>query len=112
MKSANCIFSCNSCKFLFLLSVCGHVDMIDVLEPEGADLNSCDIHEAYPLHYAAQMCGQHTEASDPKLGMKILNKLLSKKVDVDATDLVCMLVGGGGRNEVSIRCCCVLGLSA
>ena len=66
--------------------VCGHVHLIDLLQSEGAALSSPDTHNAYPLHYAAQMCGASGDGADPKLGLKMLNKLLSKKVNVDCSD--------------------------
>ena len=73
----------------FVSPVCGHVDLVDVLESEGVDFNAADQHLARPLHYAAQMCGGQGETADPKLGLKLLNKLLSKNnIDLNATDQV------------------------
>ena len=68
--------------------MCGHIDLVDLLDSEGADFNSADQHLARPLHYAAQMCGGEGETADPKLGLRLLNKLLTKKLDVDAQDQV------------------------
>ncbi len=71
---------------LFLPSVCGHTDLIDLLENNGAELSRADVNEAYPLHYAAQMCGPAGEEADPKLGIKTLKKLLTKRLDFDCPD--------------------------
>lgn len=69
-----------------IISVCGHIELVDLLESEGASLSSPDTHKAFPLHYAAQMCGTTGEGADPKMGLKMLNKLLSKKCHVDCAD--------------------------
>ena len=74
-------------KIFFILSVCGHVDLIDYLQERGAKLNRPDAHNAFALHYAAQMCGAKPgDDTDPKVGRKILSKLLQKDVDVDCRD--------------------------
>ncbi|KAL8620271.1 hypothetical protein ACOMHN_064561 [Nucella lapillus] len=39
-------------------TVCGHSRVLDVLLEYGAELTLCDRHQAYPLHYAAQMMRQ------------------------------------------------------
>jgi ankyrin repeat protein len=70
----------------FFHTVCGHVELIDLLLEEGAALSVADGHSAYPLHYAAQMTGANGEGSDPELGLQTLNKLLSKNVPVDCID--------------------------
>ena len=72
--------------FVFLFSVCGHVDLIDLLQSEGAEVSCPDIHHAYPLHYAAQMCGATGEGADPKSGLKMLSKLLMYDAEVDCKD--------------------------
>ena len=64
------------------------MELIDLLNNEGADFNSADVHLARPLHYAAQMCGGQGETADPKLGLKLLNKLISLNIDIDAQDQV------------------------
>lgn len=70
-----------------VLSVCGHVDLIDFLQERGAKLNRPDSHNAFPLHYAAQMCGSKAgEDADPRVGRRMLQKLLQKDVDVDCRD--------------------------
>ena len=48
--------------------VCGQLEALDVLCNSGALVNSPDIHGAYPLHYAAQMCGPTDATSDTKVG--------------------------------------------
>ena len=43
---------------------------MDVLYTAGADLNTCDIHGAYPIHYAAQMCSTNSEMGvDTRVGL-------------------------------------------
>ena len=37
--------------------VCGQLEALDVLCNCGALVNTADTHGAFPLHYAAQMCG-------------------------------------------------------
>ena len=37
--------------------VCAQLESLDVLCNAGASINHPDIHGAYPIHYAAQMCG-------------------------------------------------------
>ena len=66
--------------------MCGHVDLIELLQVEGAALAVADTHNAYPLHYAAQMCGATGDGADPDLGLQTMNKLLAKKVPVDSMD--------------------------
>jgi ankyrin repeat protein len=38
--------------------VCAHDQLFDLLIEKNADPESADIHGAYPIHYAAQMCGE------------------------------------------------------
>jgi len=38
--------------------VCGEVEAMEIVLEAGADPATADIHGAYPIHYAAQMCGQ------------------------------------------------------
>lgn len=37
--------------------VCGQEAILDYLLTHNADPETADIHGAYPIHYAAQMCG-------------------------------------------------------
>ena len=66
--------------------MCGHTELLDTLQGAGADLSRPDAHHAFPLHYAAQMCGATGDGADPKLGLRVLNKLLQRKVDPDCLD--------------------------
>ena len=38
--------------------VCGHANIVDFLLNQKCNAETPDIHGAYPIHYAAQMCGQ------------------------------------------------------
>jgi len=38
--------------------VCGQDSLLDYLLANNADPETADIHGAYPIHYAAQMCGE------------------------------------------------------
>lgn len=38
--------------------VCGHDNLLSFLLKNNAEIEIADIHGAYPIHYAAQMCGQ------------------------------------------------------
>lgn len=59
----------------------GQLQMLDLLESLGVDFCSADNHGATPLHYAAQLnCDQGTGP------LRVLQKLLSKRVDVDCRD--------------------------
>ena len=53
----------------------------------GADPSTPDIHGAYPVHYAAQMCGPNSEmGNDIRAGLAVLRTLLSRGVDVACVD--------------------------
>ena len=70
-----------------MLTVCGHADLIDYLQSQGTKLNRPDNHNAFALHYAAQMAGAKRGSDvDPKVGKRVLDKLLTKDVDVDCRD--------------------------
>ncbi|CAH1793068.1 unnamed protein product [Owenia fusiformis] len=66
-------------------TVCGQEEIIDILCEYDAELSKPDIHHAYPLHYAAQMCGEE-EGNDPVTGLAILKKLLSKDITINVED--------------------------
>ena len=73
--------------FLFNFSVCGESEVLDILINAKADPNTPDIHGAYPIHYAAQMCGPNSEmGNETKVGLQVLRKLISLGVDVNVTD--------------------------
>ncbi|XP_064106074.1 protein phosphatase 1 regulatory subunit 12A-like [Macrobrachium nipponense] len=68
-------------------TVCGEVELLDILVEAGANPSTPDIHGAYPLHYAAQMCGPNSEmGNDVRVGLLVLRKLLQHGVDVAVTD--------------------------
>lgn len=68
------------------LPVCGHLEILDILIDNGAELSSADSHNAYPIHYAAQMNGKDSNHADSKVGEKVLKKLLDSGVPHDVTD--------------------------
>ena len=75
----------NLIKFFF--SVCGESEVLEILVNSGGDPNTPDIHQAYPIHYAAQMCGPNSEmGNETKVGLQVLRKLISLGVDVNVTD--------------------------
>lgn len=60
---------------------------MDIVLRAGANISTADIHGGYPLHYAAQMCGPGGEMGrNPKIGLRILNVLLSNDIDIDVKD--------------------------
>ncbi|XP_065350410.1 protein phosphatase 1 regulatory subunit 12B [Cloeon dipterum] len=68
-------------------TVCGEVEALEALLEAGADPCMPDIHNGYPIHYAAQMCGANSEmGNDTKVGIKMLSKLLARKVSVHVVD--------------------------
>ncbi|CAB3378008.1 Hypothetical predicted protein [Cloeon dipterum] len=68
-------------------TVCGEVEALEALLEAGADPCMPDIHNGYPIHYAAQMCGANSEmGNDAKVGIKMLSKLLARKVSVHVVD--------------------------
>ena len=66
--------------------MCGHLEILDILIEAGAELSTPDSHNAYPIHYAAQMNGKDNSHSDQKIGEKVLKKLLDSGVPYDVTD--------------------------
>jgi hypothetical protein len=46
------------------------VDVLDILVESGADPGTADIHGAFPVHYAAQMCGSGNDmGTDVRTGL-------------------------------------------
>ena len=43
-------------SFSFVL-VCGHAHLFDILVQYKAPMHTVDIHGAFPIHYASQLCG-------------------------------------------------------
>ena len=57
-----------------------------MLHSRGANLACADIHKAYPMHYAAQMCGSREEGADPKLGLAVMKRLIKMGAPVNSLD--------------------------
>ncbi len=89
---------------LILILVCGHLHLFDILLQCKAPIHTADIHSAFPIHYASQLCGI-SENEDLKidsnkgrrkfrrifldcfkLGLAILQKFIDQKVDIDCID--------------------------
>ena len=67
--------------------VCGESDILEILVANKADPNTPDIHHAFPLHYAAQMCGPNSEmGNENRVGLSVLRKLISLGANVTVTD--------------------------
>ncbi|CAN8008545.1 unnamed protein product, partial [Ixodes pacificus] len=63
-------------------TVCGELECMDILVAAGADPSTPDIHGAYPIHYAAQMCGPNSEmGNDVRVGLAALRRLIQLGVD-------------------------------
>lgn len=77
----------SSFQFLSFL-VCGEVEALELVLEAGALASTPDIHGGYPVHYAAQMCGPHSEMgpSAARHGLAVLRKLLHSGVGVNVTD--------------------------
>ena len=73
--------------------VCGELEALDVLCNSGAEINSPDIHGAFPIHYAAQMCGPSTEhpfsPEKSRNFLVVLRKLLARGADPNVLDKDC-----------------------
>ncbi|XP_064484088.1 uncharacterized protein LOC135396822 [Ornithodoros turicata] len=68
-------------------TVCGELECLDILVSAGANPSTPDIHGAYPIHYAAQMCGPNSEVgNDVRVGMEALRRLIALGVDVGVRD--------------------------
>jgi ankyrin repeat protein len=71
-------------------TVCAELECLDLLMNAGANPSTADIHGAFPIHYAAQMCSPHSGiciGNDSKIGLSVLNRLLqSPNVDVNCVD--------------------------
>ena len=86
MKTTNwdCVWKIKGSFYIF--SVCTHLEILDVLIEQDAELSKCDNHNAYPIHYAAQMNGRDNGHSDAKIGEKVLKKLLDSGIPCDVLD--------------------------
>ncbi|CAL1530405.1 unnamed protein product, partial [Lymnaea stagnalis] len=69
-------------------TVCGHSDVLDVLLENGAELSTPDKHQAYPIHYAAQMNSKIGIEDSSKIdgSQLILKTLLKNKVSPESED--------------------------
>ncbi|XP_047736963.1 ankyrin repeat domain-containing protein 26 [Hyalella azteca] len=68
-------------------TVCGEVQLLEMLMEAGGDPSTADIHGAYPIHYAAQMCGPNGDPSrDMSRGLEVLKTLIQYGVPVDVKD--------------------------
>uniref|UniRef100_T1JDS5 Uncharacterized protein n=1 Tax=Strigamia maritima TaxID=126957 RepID=T1JDS5_STRMM len=68
-------------------TVCGELECLDLLIATGADASTPDMHGAYPIHYAAQMCGPKNDMGhNPTVGMEVLKKLINYNTDVHVRD--------------------------
>ena len=68
--------------------ICGQLEALDVLCNCGADIDTPDIYGAYPIHYAAQMCGSHADHTTEKsrIFLVVLRKLLARGADPNVLD--------------------------
>ena len=71
--------------------VCGQLPILEYLLRSNADPETADIHGAYPIHYAAQMCGKvdiwdETISRDQSKSLLILKKLIEQHVKIDVED--------------------------
>ena len=61
LKQSNAKINCYDNEMHSLIHwcvVCGQYEILDYLLNNNCNAETADIHGAYPLHYAAQMCGQ------------------------------------------------------
>ncbi|CAF1099861.1 unnamed protein product [Rotaria sordida] len=64
------------------ITVCGHVDLFDILVQYQTPIHTSDIYGAFPIHYASQLCGNN----DPIKILTILKKLIDNNADVNCLD--------------------------
>ena len=64
------------------------METLTLLCEKGANINTEDIHGAYPIHYAAQLCGPSSEStsSNSRLSLIALRKLLLNGINMDVKD--------------------------
>ncbi|CAF1385548.1 unnamed protein product [Adineta ricciae] len=71
------------------VTVCGHLHLFDILLEYKAPIHTADIHRAFPIHYASQLCGKsvHDDLKiDSAKALEILQIFIDRKVDIDCTD--------------------------
>ena len=71
--------------------VCGHTEILEYLLKKKCNAETSDIHGAYPLHYAAQMCGQidvwdENILRNPQKSLTILRCLIKNGVKIEVED--------------------------
>lgn len=83
---------------LLFVTVCGHSAVLDVLLEYGGDISEPDRHQAYPLHYAAQMIRSprddsgnlntedRGEMKNIKGSIRLLKKLLANHASPEVKD--------------------------
>ncbi|CAF2064495.1 unnamed protein product [Rotaria magnacalcarata] len=64
------------------VTVCGHIDLFDILVQYQAPIHTYDIYGAFPIHYASQFCGN----KEPVKRLAILKKLIDNNADVNCLD--------------------------
>ncbi len=62
--------------------VSGHVDLFDIIMVYKTSIHTADIYGAYPIHYAAQLCGDENANN----GLEILKKLIEYNADINCLD--------------------------
>jgi len=66
--------------------VCADAEALELVLSYGGTTNSADVHGAFPIHYAAQMCGNSNFTSDVRSGVRVLDFLLLYGAKVHVTD--------------------------
>lgn len=84
-------------------TVCGHLDLFDILIQYEAPIHTADIYGAFPIHYASQLCGNDDPVKSIDkillflrgeifiliwwiLDLVMLKKLIDNKAEVDCLD--------------------------
>ena len=71
--------------------MCGELESLDLLlDHSSVKASTADIHGAYPLHYAAQMCGHHGHSNN--------RPSVVKQQHQQVTMTAMPVTAGGGRN--------------
>lgn len=85
----------NETNSYFTTEVCGEVEALEIVLEAGAEAATADIHGAYPIHYAAQMCGQLKKQISPsssstvrlrRLTTDIFNGHTKRWMEIEVTD--------------------------
>lgn len=88
------------CVCVCMYAVCGELESLDLLlDHPGVKASTADIHGAYPLHYAAQMCGQHGHSNNrPSVVKQHQQQVTTTTTSSTAMPVTAGGGGGGGRN--------------